>query len=81
MDGANNGKPLENPIEMDDLGGTIIFGNTHLQLFLTGISVKKCTTHRFVQVKLFPDCMCAPWIFLAQHLATSETDNVHASCE
>ena len=27
MDGENNGKPYE---QMDDLGGTIIFGNTHL---------------------------------------------------
>ena len=26
MDGKNNGKP----IKMDDLRGTIIFGNTHL---------------------------------------------------
>jgi len=27
MDGENNGKP----IEMDDFGGTIILGNTHVQ--------------------------------------------------
>ena len=27
MDGENNGKPYE---QMDDLGGTTIFGNTHI---------------------------------------------------
>ena len=27
MDGENNGKPYE---QMDDLGGTIIFGNTQI---------------------------------------------------
>ena len=27
MDGENNGKPYE---QMDDLGGTPIFGNTHV---------------------------------------------------
>ena len=31
MDGENNGKPYE---QMDDLGGTIIFGNTHIPLFI-----------------------------------------------
>ena len=31
MDGENNGQP-DNPIKMDDLGGTCtpIFGNTHV---------------------------------------------------
>ena len=28
MDGENNGKPYE---QMDDLGGTIIFGHTQLE--------------------------------------------------
>ncbi len=28
---------MENPIKMDDLGGTIIFGNTHIHIFQTPI--------------------------------------------
>ena len=35
----NNGTPKwmvyrENPIEMDDFGGTIIFGNTHINIYI-----------------------------------------------
>ena len=27
-------KVMENPIKMDDLGGTIIFGNTHIYIHM-----------------------------------------------
>ena len=42
---------MENPIKMDDLGGTPIFGNTHMkQLLVGGFS----PTHlkKYAQVKL-----------------------------
>ena len=29
----------ENPIEMDDLGGTIIFGNTHIACYIYVVQV------------------------------------------
>ena len=33
-------KIVENPIEMDDLGGTIIFGNTHINFLMHGWNIQ-----------------------------------------
>ena len=42
---------MENPIKMDDLGGTIIFGNTHMQWYVK-IWIKLPTSHAFkAQIK------------------------------
>ena len=42
MDGENNGKPY---FLMDDLGGTILFGNTHFSLFWTSVAVRFLTSN------------------------------------
>ena len=40
MDGENHGKPYE---QMDDLGGTIIFGNTHIAITVKKLSINRNT--------------------------------------
>ena len=39
MDGENNGKPYE---QMDDLGGTTIFGNTHIYIYIQYVFAYTC---------------------------------------